>query len=255
MILGVRLDEVNREQAIELARCFLSGGGPASPAGRQYTIFTPNPEMLVAAQKDGYFRNVLNSGSLNICDGRGIELLAKKKLVRIPGIDFFLDLCAFAARENRSVYLLGSGDTSVIIDAAAELRRQFPGLHITGFHPGPRMTNGEWSDTTPPSYDSAENNAIMAEINATHPDILFVAFGHGKQEKWIAENLRKMPSVKIAMGVGGAFDLLGGKVGRAPLFLRRLGLEWLWRLMHEPRRIGRIWNATVKFLYLFLTQK
>ena len=84
---------------------------------------------------------------------------------------------------------------------------------------------------------------------------MFVAFGMGKQEKWIYENLSKMPSVKIAMGVGGSFDFISGKVKRAPLFLLRLGLEWMYRLVQEPRRFKRILNATVKFTYLVLKSK
>ncbi|MBI4995076.1 WecB/TagA/CpsF family glycosyltransferase [Candidatus Peregrinibacteria bacterium] len=76
------------------------------------------------------------------------------------------------------------------------------------------------------------------------------SFGHGKQEKWIDKNLRDLPSVKIAMGVGGAFDFISGHVKRAPKFIRQIGLEWVWRLIVEPRRVGRIWKATVKFLIL-----
>ena len=85
--------------------------------------------------------------------------------------------------------------------------------------------------------------------------VLFVAFGMGKQEKWIYENIEKLPSVKIAMGVGGAFDYISGSVPRAPLLLRTLGLEWAYRLWKQPSRIGRIWNATAVFMWLFLTGK
>jgi N-acetylglucosaminyldiphosphoundecaprenol N-acetyl-beta-D-mannosaminyltransferase len=87
------------------------------------------------------------------------------------------------------------------------------------------------------------------------PDVLFVAFGMGKQEKWINENLRKLPSVKIVMGVGGAFDYISGVISRAPLFLRRIGLEWLYRLARQPSRIKRIFNATVVFAYFLIKNK
>ena len=84
---------------------------------------------------------------------------------------------------------------------------------------------------------------------------MFVAFGHGKQEKWIAQNLRDLPSVKIAMGVGGAFDFISGHVKRAPKFMRRIGLEWVWRLILQPCRVGRILKATIVFLFmLYRTQ-
>ena len=84
------------------------------------------------------------------------------------------------------------------------------------------------------------------------PDILFVAFGHGKQEKWINEYLRDLPSVKIAMGVGGAFDYLSGQTSRAPLWMRKIGLEWLYRLIREPKRLKRIWRAVIIFPIYFV---
>ncbi len=244
MILGIRIDKHSAETAIEQARDFLSDG-------KQHMIFTPNPEMVVAAQKDTYFREVLNKGSLNICDGRGIQFVSSGKLTRISGIDFLLELCTIASMEGKSVYLLGSGDETVVMDAAAALREKFPSMTIAGYHPGPKISMKTWEDKTLLSYDGAENNAVVKLVNAARPDILFVAFGHGKQEKWIAENLKKMPSVQIAMGVGGAFDFISGRVKRAPRFLRLLWLEWIWRLLQEPRRAGRIWNATINFLFLF----
>ena len=87
------------------------------------------------------------------------------------------------------------------------------------------------------------------------PDILFVAFGHGKQEKWIYENLKDLPGVKVAMGVGGAFDFVSGNKKRAPKWMRVIGLEWLYRLIHEPNNLGRIWKATVIFIYYFCCKK
>ncbi|MEA3272166.1 MAG: WecB/TagA/CpsF family glycosyltransferase, partial [Patescibacteria group bacterium] len=96
---------------------------------------------------------------------------------------------------------------------------------------------------------------LLAKINFARPDIIFVAFGHGKQEKWIAENLNKLPSVKIAMGIGGAFDFISGKAKRAPTIFQRAGLEWFWRLIKEPQRYKRIYNATIKFGLLCLSDK
>src|SRR3989338_5352072 len=95
-----------------------------------------------------------------------------------------------------------------------------------------------------------DNRVIIEHINAVKPEILFVALGHGRQEKWIYENFEKLPSVKLAMGVGGAFDFFAGRIRRAPKLLRSVGLEWLWRLILEPRRYGRILNAVLVFPYL-----
>ncbi|MEK7623123.1 MAG: WecB/TagA/CpsF family glycosyltransferase [Patescibacteria group bacterium] len=236
-ILGVRIDELSRVEALGKVRGFLG-------RMKQEIIFTPNPEMLVDAQKDQYFRNVLNSGSLNICDGKGIELVSRGRLKRIPGIDFMLDICALTEKEERSIYLLGSNDQMVVERARSELLRQFSKLHIVGSNKGVHIVSSLGSLT----YEKEENDSILNDIIDTAPDILFVAFGHGKQEKWIYENLKHLPSVKVAMGVGGAFDILSGKIKRAPRLFRMLGLEWLWRLLLQPWRIGRIWKATVIFL-------
>ena len=103
--------------------------------------------------------------------------------------------------------------------------------------------------------EQVENNKILEKINQANPDIIFVAFGMGKQEKWIVENLPKIPSVKIAMGVGGSFDYLSGVIPRAPLFLRQIGLEWLYRLIRQPQRFWRIFNATFRFIYFFIKYK
>ena len=263
--LGIKIDETSNEQALQRVAEFLNSNGQAK-------IFTPNPEFVVKAQKDEYFKKVLNSGDLNLCDGFGLALavnlspsaregvggvgadtsatppappLGKRRIERIVGVDFMLEICALALESGSVVYLLGSGNEEVVKQTAENLKKQFPSLKIVGYDKGPivdelRIVNYElWLD----------------KINSINPDILFVAFGMGKQEKWIYENLAKMPSVKIAMGVGGSFDFISGKVKRAPLFLRRLGLEWMYRLVQEPRRFGRIFNATVKFMYLFLINK
>lgn len=247
-VLGVRVDEVNETKAIERARGFLSAAG-------QYTVFTPNPEMLAAAQSDEYFRRVLNAGSLNLCDGRGIEMISRGMLKCLPGIDFMLKFCELAEEEGVSVYILGSGDYSVAQKAGGALRAKFPTLTVAGVDPGSKIELEKRADGVYLRYDATENETLIAKINAARPGILFVGFGHGKQEKWIAENLRRIQSVKIAMGVGGAIDILGGKLKRAPCWMRRLWLEWLWRLLQEPRRVKRIWNATVKFLHLYCTQQ
>ena len=266
-ILDVRIDDVSITEALEKARSFLVSG--------QNKIFTPNPEMLVKAQKDEYFKKVLNSGDLNLCDGFGLWLAVRcasschserseeslkvgekgsfatlrmtKKTERITGIDFMLELCALAEKENRSIYLLGSGSDEITKQCAEVLNKKFVHLKIAGYDRGPMIEEN--------SMLTAENGSTIDKINTANPDILFVAFGMGKQEKWIYENLAKMPSVRIAMGVGGSFDYIAGAVPRAPLFLRKIGLEWMYRLARQPKRAGRIFNATFKFVYLILCHR
>jgi len=234
-VAGVGVDDVDMQGALDLARqCFVSG--------KQCKIFTPNPEMVVKAQKDVIFKNTLNSGDLNICDGRGLEWASKVK--RLAGIDCMLALCGLAAKEGKSVYLLGSGDEETIKLTAENLQRQYQGLRITGYDKGTAINEDA------PATD--ENT--LQQINNSSPVIIFVAFGMGKQEKWIAENLAKMPSVKIAMGVGGSFDYISGKISRAPCWMRKIGLEWLYRLYKQPSRISRIFNAVVVFNWILLKQ-
>lgn len=250
--LGIKIDEITKEKALQRVSEFLSGGLPGEALAKtgQYKIFTPNPEFVVKAQKDEYFKKVLNSGDLNLCDGKGLELFNKIK--RITGVDFMLEICRLAAEHGKSVYLLGSGSDEVVRKTVENLQMQFPGLKIVGYDKGPMINE---NIQYPISNILPTNNSTIQQINQSNPSILFVAFGMGKQEKWIYENLSKMPSVKIAMGVGGSFDFISGKIKRAPLFLRQLGLEWLYRLIQEPHRIGRIFNATIKFTWLAIFKK
>ncbi len=262
-ILGIKVDETTREAARKQAAGFLSTEG-------QFKIFTPNPEILVKAQKDEYFRNVLNYGDLNLCDGFGLWLamkFSKQKIVnskqseRIPGADFMLDICRLAAEQGRGLYLLGSGSEEVVRKTAENLHKQFPKLKIVGWDKGfeikerqinNQSTNRLINQSTQLLINESDQQRIINDINAKIPSILFVAFGMGKQEKWIYENLPKLPSVKIAMGVGGAFDYISGTLPRAPLLMRKIGLEWVYRLVRQPSRFVRIFNATMKFIWILL---
>jgi len=240
-ILSVRIDSLTRSQALEKIKEFWHGN-------ESKMVFTPNPEMLVDAQTDRYFQEVLNKGDLNVCDGKGIELVAPERIERIPGVDFMLDICRLAETENKSVYLLGGRDEEILKICRQNLLQKFPNLKIVGATCGPKIGK-------PFEVESEQNEKVIDDIIDVAPDILFVAFGHGKQEKWIYGFVPELPSIKIAMGVGGSFDFIAGKAKRAPEFLRRVGLEWLWRLIREPRRVKRIWKATVVFLFYSFFKK
>lgn len=244
-ILGIRIDEVNESGALSFAQGVLAGDRPAS------LIFTPNPEMLVDARKDKVFFEILNAGDLNICDGRGAELVSGGKLKKISGADFMVRVCELAESMGKSVFLLGSRNADTVKKAADNLQKRFPSLKIAGWHPGHQIKNGAAGLV----YDKRENSELIEIIKKSQPDILFVGFGHLKQEKWLYENLKKIPSLRIGMGVGGALDYLSGAIGRAPLFFRSIGLEWLWRLFREPKRLRRIWKATAVFLFLVFKDK
>ena len=241
-LLGVRVDSPTKAEALHKVSTFLGVEG-------QHMIFTPNPEMLISAVDNEYFRDILNSSALNICDGRGVQIFAKGKVSRIPGVDFVYDICELAESEGKSVYLLGSGSDKVIESAALKLKKIYPELKIAGFNKGPKFEIEYWNNLTRIIYNQHENDEVMGDIIQTAPDIVLVGFGHIKQEQWIDESLPQLPSVRVAMGVGGSFDVIGGKLPRAPKFLRTIGLEWLWRLIIQPSRIKRIWTAVIIFPY------
>lgn len=244
----VKIDSLIIDEAYTKAHDFLYNG-------KQNLIFTPNPEMLVDAQFDEYFKKVLNNGDLNLCDGFGISLLSGGKIKRITGVDFVYKLCELALKENKTVFLLGSSSREILAKTVENLKKQFPKLKIAGFHPGPDIDFLVVEDKNTILPEPEANDQAIHEIIMTAPDILLVAFGHNKQEKWIYENIKNLPSVKIAMGVGGTFDYISGGVRRAPCFMRKIGLEWLYRLIRQPSRISRIWKATVVFLSVFISKK
>ncbi|MGH9595067.1 MAG: WecB/TagA/CpsF family glycosyltransferase [Bryobacteraceae bacterium] len=244
-ILGVPIDAVTRTEARLKAEKLLQ-----EPGG--HLITTPNPEMLVLADKLPPFKSALQQAALAIPDGVGLLYVARKMGTRIPervaGSDFMLDVAEIASNKRASVYLLGGEKAEVWNEAAAELRRRLPDIRIVGAESGGmigRNGDGTWE----------MDSDLLDRIRVAGPDILFVAFGHGKQEMWIVDHLKDLPSVRLAMGIGGTFDFLAGRVKRAPVFLRKAGLEWLWRLVIEPWRIGRIWTAVVVFPRLALRSK
>ncbi len=243
-ILGIKISNLSKKEALDKVANFLQDN-------EQHKIYTPNPEMLVDANLDENFRKVLNKGDLNICDGFGLQLVSWFRLKRIPGTDFMLDICKLAEEQGRGVYFLGSGSEETLQKLVTEIRQKFPDLKIAGSHPGNKLQVISYKL----QLDREENDQLIADITMSSPDILFVAFGHGKQEKWIDKYLPELPGVKVAMGVGGAFDFIAGKVKRAPRLMRKIGLEWLYRLIREPRRFKRIWKATFVFIYYAIRKK
>ncbi len=241
--VGVPIDAITHAGATEKIAGFLDGS-------TSHLVTTPNPEMVVAARRDPAFLHALRGADLAVADGFGLivvsKILGKPLSERIAGADLFLDVCRLAAEKHKSIFLLGGGE-GVAKKTAEVLRKRFPELRIVGAESGGIVDKK--SDT--PQIESG----AQARLIAAAPDILFVAFGHGVQEKWIVAHIGRIPSVRVAMGVGGTFDFLSGRVRRAPAWMRATGLEWLWRLALEPRRIGRIWNAVIVFPYLALFSK
>jgi N-acetylglucosaminyldiphosphoundecaprenol N-acetyl-beta-D-mannosaminyltransferase len=194
---------------------------------RAHHICTINPEFMIAAMGDGLFRSILHRCDLCVPDGIGLliaaRLLGKRLPERVTGSDGVPIIAERAAREGWRLYLLGAAP-GIADKAAGILVARYPGLQIAGTYSG--------------SPAASEEDEIVARINASRADVLFVAYGAPNQDKWIARNLPRL-NVSMAMGVGGAFDFIAGIVPRAPLWMRRAGLEWLYRLMLQPWRIRR----------------
>ena len=154
---------------------------------------------------------------------------------RVTGTDLFPQILKCAARRNKKVFLLGAAE-GVVEKLKKKLERKILHLQISGVFSG--------------SPDKESEPEILSRINASGAELLFVAFGAPNQELWLARNLSKFKTVKFAAGIGGAFDFHAGGIVRAPKVFRILGLEWMWRLLRQPSRLPRIWNATFRFIQL-----
>jgi len=271
-ILGIKVDFLSMAEALKWAESQVK-------YNKRGQITTPNPEQVMLAQKDEEFKKVLNNADLAICDGIGLvwatkflkgarnlllessprdteqkrhgrvtgpianissrDSFAPFKLTRLSGTDLMITLCQLAAKKGWKVFLLG-GKKGVAEKAAKKLDLRFK---IKGL----RYDDGALDIARETGEEKRE---IIKTINEFSPQLLFVAYGAPHQEKWIAHNLPQL-KVNVAMGVGGAFDYLAGRVSRAPKWVRNIGLEWLWRLTRQPWRVKRQ-LALGKFMWLVL---
>ncbi len=235
IILGVRVDNVNCDDAMARVEFFLRERGV-------HQIATVNPEFVVIAQKDAEFRRVLNQCALNVPDGVGL-LWASRRLdkplrERVTGQEMVARIAALAAQRGDRIFFLGARE-GVAERAAERLKERYSGLRIGGCYAG--------------SPTVEEEQRIVERINESKARILFVAFGPPQQEFWIARNISKL-NVAVAMGVGGTFDTLAGLAPRAPQWMQRAGFEWTYRLLREPRRFKRQ-LAIPYFMWLVITRR
>lgn len=220
-ILGVRVDVLAAEAAAERIESLVASGG-------RHLVATVNPEFIMRARRDRTFQRVLESASLCLADGAGVTWAARRigrpLPERIAGSDLVPLIARRAATRGLRLYLLGAAE-GVAEEAAERLRQLAPGVVIAGCHAGASGPEGD--------EDS------LALVNAARPDILLIAYGAPRQELWYDRN-RERVAAPVAIGVGGAFDYLSGRVSRAPTWMRSAGLEWLYRLLRQPRRAGRM---------------
>ena len=235
-ILGVKIDNLSLQEVLEKIKHFLN-------SKNQHYVVTPNPEFLVAAQTDQHFKEILNYADIAVADGVGLIKAAKflkQRLQRVTGVDLVWSICELAEQINCPIYLLGAQD-DIAKQAGETLQKHFKNLPIAGAESGGEISNPKNID-----YE------LIQRINNSQAQILFVAFGQIKQEKWIFNNLDKLKNIKVAIGVGGAFDYISETIPRAPQPIRQLGFEWLFRLIQQPSRYRRIFNATIVFSYLII---
>jgi N-acetylglucosaminyldiphosphoundecaprenol N-acetyl-beta-D-mannosaminyltransferase len=222
--LGLPLDPVTESQAVERVMDALA-------AGRGGWIVTPNLDHLRRASRDPELAALIRTADLSVADGAPVvwaaRIAGRPVPARVAGADLLWSLSAAAAQRGYSIYLLG-GDTGVPERAAAALQAAFPSLQVAG-------------TCSPPlgfEYDPAEMAALEADLVASAPDLVFAGLGFPKQEKVIRQFQPRLPTTWW-LGCGAALPFAAGDLARAPMWLRPLGLEWLFRLLHEPRRLFR----------------
>jgi N-acetylglucosaminyldiphosphoundecaprenol N-acetyl-beta-D-mannosaminyltransferase len=233
-ILGTRLDDATYDDLLALVDDYVASGRP-------HQIVTVNPEMVVMALDQPDFQQVLAGSDLNVADGVGLMLAARllghPLRERVTGSDGIFRMAAHCAARGYRPYFLGAapGVAEIVSNTLAE---SFPGMKVAGTYAG--------------SPNPQEEDDIVARVREAGPDLLLVAYGVPAEEMWIARNLEGL-GVPVAIGVGGTFDFVAGVAQRAPVWMRRLGLEWLHRLIHEPWRWRRQ-LALPRFVGLVLKQ-
>jgi N-acetylglucosaminyldiphosphoundecaprenol N-acetyl-beta-D-mannosaminyltransferase len=229
-ILGIAVDNVVEAEAIERITDFVIEDEP-------HQVVTINPEFVMEARHNSAFRRVLAAADMATPDGFGLLLAARLRgnsfRGRVTGVALAELIAARAAERGWSLFLLGAAP-GVAERAAEALQRKFSGLRVVGCYAGS------------PRRD--EEPTIRAHIRAAQPTVLLVAYGHPAQELWIARN-QPLLRVPVAIGVGGVLDYLAGMTPRAPVWMRRIGLEWLYRLIRQPQRWRRILVAVPLFLW------
>ena len=220
-LFGLCVDDISLTRAVELVKIsFLSGD--------KRVFYTPNLEMLEGARRNEETKKILNSASVLLPDGEGLllasRLMGEAIQNKVSGIDFGEELIALCKEEGKSVFLLG-GAPSIAKKAAKKLIKKHPKLNICGIHDG--------------YFSSRDEGALIKKIQRAEPDALIVCMGFPKQEKFVYEHRNDFRDVKVIACLGGALDVWSGKKTRAPDIVQRARLEWLWRILCDPRRAKR----------------
>jgi len=221
-VLNVWVDPVSREEALEAVQGFLAEGT------RPHMVFSVNPEKNFSVPEDPVLYRSFKNADLLLPDGIGIvaavRLLYGIRLERVPGSEFIFDICRLCAEKGHGVFIYGAKEAVNQVSVKI-LKQRFPGLSIVG------RSNGYVSETEMP--------ALIDKINASRARVIFLALGSPMQERWLSRYASHLINIRICQGVGGTLDTIAGTVRRAPAVWCRMNLEWLYRLIREPRRIRR----------------
>ncbi len=240
LLLGIRLNNQSKKDILEKIKKYIE-----EPAGF-FHIVSLNPENLIIAQENLEFKKVLETAQIKLIDGVGIVLAGRLLKIeageRVAGVELMEELIKLAGKRRLRVLLIG-GRGKLADDLANCYQKKFPEAKFLGLEGIKNIKN--------PS--ETEEKKIFSIVSDFKPHLVFVAFGSPEQELWLARHHRQFVGV-VGMGVGGAFDFLAGKVPRAPAFIRRLGMEWLFRLLVQPWRLRRQVRL-VKFLWLILKER
>lgn len=223
-LAGLLIDNLDLSETVDRLEAALKN------ASRE-VVLTPNVDHLVRFRRDLPFQRAYNAATMRLADGMPLlwmaRVLGRPLKARVTGADLLPALCKMAARRQHSVFLFGGRD-DVAVRAAIQLKRRYPGLRISGTHSGENAVREDGSGGA---------DALSAVMRA-RPDILFVGLGTRRQELWVHRNARRL-RCGVIVCCGGAIDVAAGVKRRAPLWVQHAGMEWLWRLLHEPRRLWR----------------
>ncbi len=234
-ILGVPIDCVGMEQSLDVVDFMIQGAGAQ-------TVIAVNPEKIIKARHDPRLLNLLKNAGLLIPDGIGAVIAAKmlygKSISRVPGAELMPEICQRSVSKGYKIFLLGAAP-EVNERAVKTLKERYAGINIVGSQHG--------------YYSEDELPGLIDRINDSKTDVLFIALGSPRQELWMEEYLPKL-NIKVCQGVGGTFDVIAGEVKRAPAIFRKMHMEWLYRLLAQPKRLLRQ-TALPKFVYLIVKKK
>ena len=221
-VLGMKIDKFTIDEASDKIMEYVLSNS------KGHYVFTPNSEMIMAGYRDDKLKEILNSADILTADGIGVvyasKILKNPIKERCAGYDIACNLLKKLNDEKKSLYLFGSSE-DVAQGAKENILKMHPDINIVG------VANGY--------FDDLREKEIICDINEKMPDVVFVCLGVPKQEKWIYENAKKL-NAKVLMGLGGSLDVFAGKVKRAPVFFQKLGIEWLYRLIKQPKRFIRM---------------